>query len=90
MQAHISYLGHVLHINCTLNDTSIHEHICHLSPTYLLLTVSESPDTLMGALRGMDSLLLLCWVLTDCADFLLGGPHSLCTYYQKRQTQIWV
>lgn len=58
--------------------------------TYLLLTASESPDTLTGAFRGMDSLLLPCWMLTDCAGFLLGGPHSLCTYYQVRQTQIYV
>lgn len=69
-------------------NTSLYANICHLSPTHLLLTASESPDTLTRALRGMDSLLLLCWMLTDCAGFLLGGPHSLCTYYPKRQTQI--
>lgn len=38
----------------------------------------------MGPLRGMDSLLLLlCWMLTDCAGFLLTGPHSLCTLLPK-------
>lgn len=61
---------------------SLQSHSWHPSHIYLLLRASESPDALTGALRGMDSLLpLLCWILTDCAGFLLGGPHILWTYY---------
>lgn len=57
-----------------------------ISSTYFLLTVRESPDSLTEAFRGMDSLLLLCWVPTVCAGILLGGPHSLCTYIKPKHT----
>lgn len=67
---------------CVWLKSNNNSSISQLSTSYLLLTASESPGTLTRVFRGMDSLLPLCWMLTDCAGILLGEPHSLCTCCQ--------